>query len=51
VELVGAKEDVGIVLGELPDPHEAVENAGLLVAADGPELEVSQRQLAVASHL
>ena len=47
--LLGRAEDVGVVLGEAPDAHEAVDDAGLLVAVHGAELEEPQRQLPVAA--
>ncbi|AIY17733.2 Serine phosphatase RsbU, regulator of sigma subunit [Pimelobacter simplex] len=40
---------VGVVLGEAAHPGQAVDDAGLLVAVDGAELEQAQRQLAVGA--
>ena len=45
-DLVLAAEDVGVVLGELADPHDAVERAVRLVAVAAAELGQSDRQLA-----
>ncbi len=47
LQLVGHDEDVGVVLGEAPDPGEPVQHAGALEAVDGAELEQTQRQLPV----
>ena len=49
VGLLGRAVDVAVVLGEAPDPHEAVERAGLLVAVDRAQLEQAQRQLPVGA--
>ena len=49
VELVGAAEEVGVVLGEAAHPHQAVQHARALEAVDGAELRVAERQLAVAA--
>ena len=48
LELVGAQEQVRIVLGEPPDAHQPVQRAGALVAVDGAQLGPAERQLAVA---
>ena len=48
LELVGAAEEMRVVLGEAPHAHEAVEHPGALEAVDGAELRVAEGQLAVA---
>ena len=45
--LLGGAVGVGVVLGHAADPGQAVDDAGLLVAVDGAELEQPHRQLAV----
>ena len=49
LELVGAAEDVRVVLGEAAHAHEAVQHARALEAVDGAELGVAEGQLAVAA--
>ncbi len=49
LELVGAAEDVGVVLGEAPHPHETVQDARALEAVHRAELRPAIRQLAVAA--
>jgi hypothetical protein len=46
-DLVLGAEDVGVVLGEAADAHEAVERAMRLVAVAGAELGEPQREVAV----
>ena len=48
-QLVWAAEDMGVVLGETPDPEEAVEDARPLVAVDGAQLRKAHGKLPVAS--
>ena len=49
LELVGAAEDVRVVLGEAPHAHEAVQDARALEAVDRPQLRPAIRQVAVAA--
>ena len=49
LELLGGAEDVGVVLGEVAHPEEAVQHAAHLVAVHLAELGPAQRQLAVAA--
>lgn len=46
-DLLFGTEDVGIILGEAPYPHQAVQGTGRLVAVAGAELGHAQRQIAV----
>ena len=48
-DLVGANEQVGVVLGEAPHTRHAVQLAGLLEAIDGAELGQTNRQIAVTA--
>ena len=48
-ELFRGAEDVGVVLGDAPDPEQPVEHAGPLEAVDRPELEQPDRQLPVGA--
>ena len=49
LDLLGAAEDVGVVLGEAAHAHEAVKDTAALVAVDGAQLGEAQGQLAVAA--
>ena len=51
LDLIGADEQVGVVLGEAAHAGHAVEFAGLLEAIDGAELGQANRQIAVAALL
>ena len=42
---------MGVILGEAPDPHESVEDAGLFVAVDRAELGPAAGQLPVGTGL
>ena len=46
--LLGA-EDVAVVLGERPHPHDAVQRPGGLVAVARAEFAEAQRQVAIAA--
>ena len=48
-QLLGRAEDVGVVLGDAPDPQQPVEHAGPLEAVHRPELEQPHRQLPVGA--
>ena len=47
--LIGAAKDVGIVLGEAPNPHQTVQHATALVAVHRAQFAVSYRQLPVTT--
>ena len=47
--LIGAAEDVGVVLGEAAHTHGAVQGAAALVTIDGAKLAEAQGQVAVAA--
>ena len=49
LHLSGRAEDMGVVLGELAHPGEAVQHPGALVAQHRAQLEVAQRQVPVAA--
>ena len=49
-DLVRGAENMRIVLGERPHPHDAVQRAGRLIAVARPEFRHAQRQLAVRPH-
>src|SRR3990172_751557 len=49
LDLVGAAEDVRVVLREAANAEEAVEDAGSLVAVHGAELRHADGQFAVAA--
>ena len=51
VELLRRAEDVGVVLGKLAHPHQAVQHARLFVAVNRAQLEIAQRQVAVGADL
>ena len=48
LDLLAGAEDVGVVLGDVPDAEEAVQRARQLVAVQRRRLGVAQRQLPVA---
>ena len=47
-DLILCAEDMGVVLGEGANPHDAVQRARRLVAMAGPEFRITQRQIAIA---
>ena len=51
LSLIGPQENVGIVLGELPHPEQAVKDPRFLVPVYRAELEVTQGQVPVAPDL
>ena len=48
LDLLFGAEDMGVVLGEGPHPHDAVDGPRRLVAVAGAELRQAQRQIAIA---
>ena len=50
VQLVGAKEQVGVVLGEPTHPHKTVQRSGRFVPVYGSQLGIAHGQVAVGSH-
>ena len=49
LDLLAGAEDVRVVLGHVPDPGQAVQGAGPLVAVERRRLGVAERQLPVAA--